>query len=184
MDKVSFHHIVSILERHPIFHNCSRNKQADVWKQCFVAFRRLGTYGNANSLIRNAHHSGFAEGSVVKFTDRVITALLSLHGFDIKLSIFGVFHQFDFFHLCIGNKAPQIQKRSSFFLTLTRPNVERKRSANRGLKSNSNFRSLLANDTVNANDSRTLLSTSLQSSSAMLTSADDLRTSQADHPRQ
>ena len=43
MDKVSFYHIVSMLERHPIFHNRSRNKQAEVWKQCFVAFRRLGT---------------------------------------------------------------------------------------------------------------------------------------------
>ena len=51
---------------------------------CFVAFRRLGTYGNANSLIRNAHHSGFAEGSVVKFTDRVVSAILSLHDNHIR----------------------------------------------------------------------------------------------------
>ena len=79
MDKASFYQIVSMLEDHTIFLNRSRNKQFPVWVQCFVAFRRLNTYGNANSLIRNAHHSGFAEGSVVKFTDRVVTAILSLH---------------------------------------------------------------------------------------------------------
>ena len=79
MDKLSFYQIVRMIEGFPIFQNRSRNQQAPVWVQCFVAFRRLGTYGNANSLIRNAHHAGFAEGSVVNFTNRVVAALLSLH---------------------------------------------------------------------------------------------------------
>lgn len=78
MDKASFRQIVNILGRHPVFHNKSRNKQTPVWIQCYVAFRRLGSYGNANSLIRNGHNAGFSEGCVVKFMDRVITAILSL----------------------------------------------------------------------------------------------------------
>ena len=79
MDKASFYRIVNMLEGNPVFHNRSRNQQAPVWVQCFVAFRRLGTYGNANSLIRNAHHAGYSEGSIVNYMDRVVTAILSLH---------------------------------------------------------------------------------------------------------
>ena len=52
MDKVSYR-IVDMHKEHPIFHNRSRNKQVPAWVQCFLAFRRLGTYGNASSLLRN-----------------------------------------------------------------------------------------------------------------------------------
>ena len=79
MDKRSFYNLVDMLGTYQVFHNRSINKQAPVWIQCFVAFRRLGTFGNANSLIRNAHHAGFSEGSIVKYLDRVVTAILSLH---------------------------------------------------------------------------------------------------------
>ena len=84
MDKRSFYNIVDMLATHPIFHNKSLNKQAPVWIQCFVAFRRLGTFGNANSLIRNAHHAGFPEGSIVNYLGRVVTAILSLHNTYIR----------------------------------------------------------------------------------------------------
>ena len=83
MDKVSYR-IVDMLKEHPIFYNRSRNKQVPAWVQCFVAFRRLGTYGNANSLLRNAHHSGYSEGSIVNYMDRVVTAILALHDRFVK----------------------------------------------------------------------------------------------------
>ena len=78
MDKVSFYSIVNMVKDHPVFHNRSRNKQVPVWVQCFVAFRRLGTYGNANSLLRNAHHAGYSEGSIVNYVERVVCAILAL----------------------------------------------------------------------------------------------------------
>ena len=84
MDKASFYRIVDMLKEHPTFHNRSRNKQVPVWVQCFIAFRRLGTYGNANSLLRNAHHSGYSEGSIVNYMDRVVTAILALHDRFVK----------------------------------------------------------------------------------------------------
>ena len=50
MDRFSFDRIVGILEKHPIFQNNSRFDQTAPWIQCLVAFKRLGSYGNANSL--------------------------------------------------------------------------------------------------------------------------------------
>lgn len=55
MDRASFDRMVKLLENHPIFHNNSRFDQTPTWIQCLVAFKRLGSYGNANSL-GNKHH--------------------------------------------------------------------------------------------------------------------------------
>ena len=84
MDKESFIKIVDILGRHRVFHNNLRNAQTPVWIQCFVVFRRFGCNGNGNSITRNAHHSGFSEGAVIKFTERVVTSILSLQHLVIK----------------------------------------------------------------------------------------------------
>lgn len=78
MDKRSFNTIVEMIENHPIFSNHSRRKQTLPWKQCLVAFKRFGTYGNANSLGSNGRFVGFSEGAVCKFVKRVTTAILSL----------------------------------------------------------------------------------------------------------
>ena len=78
MNRSSFIKIVEILEKHPVFHNNSRRKQTPPWVQCLIAFKRLGCYGNANSLGATGRANGFSEGAVVKFTDRVVTAILSI----------------------------------------------------------------------------------------------------------
>lgn len=84
MDKNSFVTIVDILAVRPVFHNNSHRQQTPVWIQCLVVFKRLGCYGNANSLGANGRNSGFSEGAVVKFTDRVTEALLSIQKEIIK----------------------------------------------------------------------------------------------------
>ena len=78
MSRDSFVKIVRILEKHPIFKNNSRRKQAPPWVQCLVAFKRFGCFGNANSLGANGRNCGFSEGTVVNFMSRVTTAILTL----------------------------------------------------------------------------------------------------------
>lgn len=84
MHRNAFTRIVDILKVHPVFQNHSRLEQTPVWIQCLVAFKRFGSYGNANSLGNNGRNLGFSEGAVVKFMHRVITALLSIRDQVIK----------------------------------------------------------------------------------------------------
>jgi len=50
MDKISFLHILDILNENQVFKNASRNSQVDVWAQLMVAFHRFGCEGNAASI--------------------------------------------------------------------------------------------------------------------------------------
>ena len=78
MDKAYFRSIVRILAAHPVFSNASRVPQIPVWIQCHIVFRRLGCYGNGNSLGMNGRTYGFSEGAVVLFSSRVLMALFSI----------------------------------------------------------------------------------------------------------
>ena len=78
MDRGTFEKLCDKLSSHAVFQNQSRNQQTEVWIQCLVTFRRFGGYGNSNSLGINGRTYGFSEGAVVKFKDRVTTALLDL----------------------------------------------------------------------------------------------------------
>ena len=78
MNRQSFMKIVHILEQNPIFKSNSRRSQTPVWIQCLITFRRLGCFGNGNSLGANGRCYGFCEGSVVAFVRRVTTAILAI----------------------------------------------------------------------------------------------------------
>ena len=78
MNRASFIRIVHILEQNPIFRSNSRRAQTPVWIQCLIAFRRLGCFGNGNSLGANGRCYGFCEGTVVAFVRRVVTAILAI----------------------------------------------------------------------------------------------------------
>jgi hypothetical protein len=78
MDQTSFNAIVRLIEGHPVFHNNSLNPQQDVSVQLYVALRRFGHYGSSCSIGETAKLIGISEGSVLKYTERVTKALLSL----------------------------------------------------------------------------------------------------------
>jgi hypothetical protein len=80
MDQVSFLRLLSKIEDHPIFHNASFFEQEKVWIQLAVALNRLGCCGNGISIGRVARFHGYSTGSVFNFTERVITAIVSLIG--------------------------------------------------------------------------------------------------------
>jgi hypothetical protein len=79
MQKSSFVRLVGKLERDSIFQNYSRNKQTPCWVQSMIAFSVLGCYGNGNSVGKIARHFGSGEGTITKFTQRVIEAVLKLN---------------------------------------------------------------------------------------------------------
>eukprot|EP01038_Epipyxis_sp_PR26KG_P018327 gene18327-25804_t len=79
MDKLSFIGLLSLIEDHEVFKNNSRNPQTKTWIQLMVTLNRLGCDGNGAAINRFAVTCGCSYGSVVKFTDRVLKAILSLH---------------------------------------------------------------------------------------------------------
>jgi hypothetical protein len=70
--------IVNILSEHEVFYNSSVHAQHPVWIQVMLTFERLGCDGNGASVGHFARLTGISAGSVVKFTERVFTAMLSL----------------------------------------------------------------------------------------------------------
>ncbi|KAJ7260034.1 DDE superfamily endonuclease-domain-containing protein [Mycena haematopus] len=58
---------------------CTKVPQVPVAQQLAVALYRLGRYGNAASFEDIARVAGCSEGSIKNFTDRVFTAIESLH---------------------------------------------------------------------------------------------------------
>lgn len=76
MVKESFAKLFVLIKDDPVFKNCSRNKQCPVWIQLMVVLQRLGCDGNGAATGRIARMSGFSNGSVSKFTERVLHALL------------------------------------------------------------------------------------------------------------
>ena len=80
MKKESFLKLLDLISTHPVFgNNHQRHKQAPIWVQLMVVLGRLGCDGNGVSVGRCGINSEFSVGSVCKFTERVFTAILSLH---------------------------------------------------------------------------------------------------------
>lgn len=87
MSKQAFVRTVARIENHPVFHpagDYSRNPQVSVWIQLMITMGRLGCDGNGASVGRNARGGGVSYGSVLKYTERVFAALLSLKDEVIK----------------------------------------------------------------------------------------------------
>ena len=85
MEKSSFQRLLTIISGHPVFNRATRNrythyvaKQAPVWIQLMVVLIRLGCHGNGVSVGHVGRLCGYSLGSVVNFTNRVFTAILSL----------------------------------------------------------------------------------------------------------
>jgi hypothetical protein len=74
-----FEVILDLIEDHEVFSNNSNIPQTPVDQQLAVALYGLGRYGNAASLEDVARVAGCSEGSVENFTNRVFTAIESLH---------------------------------------------------------------------------------------------------------
>lgn len=74
----AFRHLVAHIQDHPIFVSHCPKPQAPVELQLAVTLYRAGRYGNGASVADVATIAGIAEGSVVKYTERCMEALLSL----------------------------------------------------------------------------------------------------------
>ena len=84
MVKPSFMRLLNMISGDNIFKNNSRNKQTPIWIQLMVVLQRLGCDGNGAATGRIARMSGFSNGSVNKFTDRVFTALMKFRKIYVK----------------------------------------------------------------------------------------------------
>ena len=78
MDQISFVRLLAKIEDNRVFHNESLNAQEKTWIQLSVALNRLGCYGNGASIGRIAFFSGYSYGTVINFTNRVISAICEL----------------------------------------------------------------------------------------------------------
>lgn len=75
----TFDELVLKIQGHPVFHNNSHRAQTPVKVQLAIALYRFGHDGNAASVESIAQWAGVSVGLVVKSTQRVIVAFLSLH---------------------------------------------------------------------------------------------------------
>ena len=78
MSKGALCALLGKVQEHSCFRGTGSKPQRAVWIQLAVALERLGSYGNAISVGRTARGFQIARGSVVNYTNRVITAVLSL----------------------------------------------------------------------------------------------------------
>ncbi|ETN16202.1 hypothetical protein PPTG_06392 [Phytophthora nicotianae INRA-310] len=76
--RLQFMQVVELIESHPVFYNESNVFQTPVWRQLMVALYQFGCDGNGAAISKLARHFCCAEGSIEAFTDRCITALVSL----------------------------------------------------------------------------------------------------------
>ena len=72
----TFDRIVDRIKDDLVFHNDSNFEQTAVEDQVAVAFYRMGRSGNGASIRDTSAWSGHGDGTVVLFTERVMTALL------------------------------------------------------------------------------------------------------------
>lgn len=84
MNKRSFLKLLEKIEDHRVFKNNARIKQAATWIQLMVVLQLVGLDGTGASIGRNARMAGFSHGSVIKFRERVFTAILELKSTAIK----------------------------------------------------------------------------------------------------
>ncbi|KAF7319715.1 DDE Tnp4 domain-containing protein [Mycena kentingensis (nom. inval.)] len=84
MTPYCFDILLELICDHPVFTNNSNNPQAPVEEQLAVTLYRLGQYGNGASVQDIARIAGCSEGSVENFTNRVFTAIKSLHDLFVR----------------------------------------------------------------------------------------------------
>ncbi|KAJ7164565.1 hypothetical protein C8R43DRAFT_878816 [Mycena crocata] len=75
----TFDALVTCIETHPIFSNNSHHPQTPAYIQLAIALFRFGHDGNAASVESIAQWAGVSVGLVVKSTQHIIVAFLSLH---------------------------------------------------------------------------------------------------------
>ncbi|KJA12825.1 hypothetical protein HYPSUDRAFT_98158, partial [Hypholoma sublateritium FD-334 SS-4] len=73
----TFDRLVSELSNHPVFQNDSPNGQMPIEDQLAITLYRFGHFGNAAGITKVARWSGYAKGTVLLATRRVLTAILS-----------------------------------------------------------------------------------------------------------
>jgi len=78
LGKCAFHHLVSKIETHLVFHNKSNFQQTAVEHQLAVFLRRIGSKGMGGSHWDLALGVGVGEGTISLFCERVLTAILTL----------------------------------------------------------------------------------------------------------
>lgn len=80
MNREAFVNLVKKLEPANEFYSYGTKWQAPVWKQLLLVLNRLGCEGNGAAMKRHAIFHGVSYGTVDKYTERVIAALLRLEG--------------------------------------------------------------------------------------------------------
>lgn len=70
--------VTRLIENHPVFQNNSNNPQVHPGWQLAVALNRFGHYGNRMNVGEVSADFDISTGSVVKYTERVMTALVDL----------------------------------------------------------------------------------------------------------
>jgi hypothetical protein len=84
MSKENFNNLLNLIEPHPIFHNNSTNPQRPVRLQLMVTLYYLGSGGNGGTWTKIGGYFGIGDGTVQLFTQRVMTAILSIKDQIIK----------------------------------------------------------------------------------------------------
>ena len=80
MSRAAYKRVSLLLMADPVFQSNTYNQQASIEMQLIVASKRLGRYGNANSLQDIATRFKIAVGTVELYTSRVISAIIRLKG--------------------------------------------------------------------------------------------------------
>jgi len=74
--KETFHMLVELLEENEVFQNAIGHPQTRVEHQLLIVLSRMGEYGSAASVGKTARKFGIGEGTVLLFTQRVISAII------------------------------------------------------------------------------------------------------------
>ncbi|KAL3677160.1 hypothetical protein R1sor_027108 [Riccia sorocarpa] len=83
MNKRSYMCLLDMICEHHVFHNNSPYPQAEVFVQLAVELDRFGHEGNSACLNRTLLMWWVSHGSIVNYTNRVMTALESAMGHEI-----------------------------------------------------------------------------------------------------
>lgn len=80
----AFYHVLSLIQNHAIFTSRAPRPQAPVEIQLAVTLYRAGRYGNGASVEDVARIAGISEGSVLKYSERCMKAIMSLESEAIR----------------------------------------------------------------------------------------------------
>ncbi|KAJ3130630.1 hypothetical protein HK101_005009 [Irineochytrium annulatum] len=84
LEKDSFRKLHYLIKDHPVFESRRKKKQTRSDGQLLVVLNRLGAYGNGKNHAHLGRYLNTSIGSVVNFTERVFTAILSLMDEQLK----------------------------------------------------------------------------------------------------